>query len=103
LSKEWKNGSEEFWDSVIVLAMRSKEKSGGGSGGGEMEFQEEVKEMFEGKNYEEISEMEKEIRQTLTTPETLGVMDFEYWEKVLKILLEYKANNYLRDKWLQFK
>jgi hypothetical protein len=47
---------------------------------------EEVKEMYEGKNWEELCELESEIKRTLQTPETLGVMDFEYWEKILNLL-----------------
>lgn len=82
MSKEWKNGSEGFWDSIIVVALGVKEKKDTLSN----EFLEEVKEMFENKNYEEMTEMESEIKKTLASPETLGVMDFEYWENVVKIL-----------------
>ena len=47
--------------------------------------------MFNGKTTQQLTEMQREIEKTLINPELLGVMDFEYWENVQKMLKLHKA------------
>lgn len=57
--------------------------------------------MYEGKTIQELVELETEIEQTLQGNE-FGVMDYEYWENILKYLRVQKAKQVLEKCFIDF-
>jgi hypothetical protein len=93
-----------FWNALVIVCdneiekAKTKEQSGKGTtvrAAINPSVKQSVEELFLGKSYNQLEELEKEIFHTTRNPDPYT--DVEYWEELLKDLVVFKAKALLRE------
>ncbi|KAI8615611.1 cactus-binding C-terminus of cactin protein-domain-containing protein [Chytriomyces sp. MP71] len=104
--------NKAFWEAMLVVCddevgrlERARDVARGGGAGGkgaargmsrhELDVQEDIKAMLEGKSYAQLQTIQGQVERRLSGES--GPVDVEFWEAVMKALIVWKAKAKLRD------
>lgn len=96
LTLEKARNNRDFWDTMMIICRDRRQKVGGSRSAarGAASVSADVDKLFVAKTFEQLETLERQINAKLRSDEPI---DYEYWENLLKNLVQWKARARLRQ------